>query len=315
MPHLALRLFADHGFALDSNHWLAIRGVSFQSPSASDLVHRLFETLRLTLPGASLLPALGARWIWATLCYVGVVFAMMDRTRRHTSLLGALVILSFVVMYAASPFFESYTDKSSEVAYRHLTYIIPLLVSMAVYGSVCGKGARRAVAVALIGLGCWGGLDTWVRASPPSSPAYDGAGWILGQKFGHDPHRLARLLEIAPPETRRQLAVGYGWGLAAALLAETFGGEEERIQRLIELVDRFPGHVHPWVVEGTERAFEPFVTPELDPSLLPLLRQALRENYSASPTQQHWSDPRAADDQRPRNLNRRRVPSRVESER
>jgi hypothetical protein len=156
----------------------------------------------------------------------------------------------------------------SYVSYRHVSAVLPILVLLALHGAAHGPRPARILGGLLVVAGVWGGAMALVEAPPVAPSRWRATGWILGSKLGHDPPRLEDLLRHIPEQDRAPLAFGYGWGIAATLLAPATPPAPEAVGRVAVLANAFSPLVRPRVVEGIEHAFAQDVTPALEPSLL-----------------------------------------------
>lgn len=277
-PYLAIRILADTGFALEQAPLVWLRGIDFEVPTLSALWAGWRAAWRLSLPGSSLLPAMlvsmdAARVAWGVLLVAGAILGVALATERRSAWLAAAAVVSFVSLYGASPLLLAQRDHESFVAYRHWTFIIPLLALLAVRGYSTLRMGRIALG-AIIAMGIAGGLILLDRQVPQPRPAYKPAGWILARKLGHDTPRLVQLLETAPAGARADLTFGYGWGLTATLLATPAAGVE-RVAAVTERLRSFPDELEPSLVEGALFAFQDGVTPRLDPALRAQLAERL----------------------------------------
>ncbi len=268
-PHLATRVWFDTGFELAGDNPSAVRGLEFAVPSLGELVTNTRQTVTRSLPGASLLPELGpfsagaTRLVWGIVLGLGLLTVAWNPQNRRVLLYGLVVGCTWVVLYAASPVFFGERTAAGFVAYRHFGAILPLLVLLAMNSAANGPRLAKAACLLLVLAGVWGGALSIVKATPPESPDLRAAGWILGSKLGHDPARLEALLAHVEESERRELAFGYGWGIAAAVLAPASPPAAEELGQVNDLVSVFSPVVRPRVVQGVRFAFSDGVTPRI----------------------------------------------------
>jgi hypothetical protein len=281
-PFLIVRSMLSAGFLLEGLGALSIRGESLWGARLLATPLRIVLAIGFTLPGASQLNGLGdavsmqlSRWLWMAACVSGVWLAVRTQRADRAIHAGVFVLACYLVFYAASPFFTASLGQDHFLAYRHLSYVIPLMVLLGIHGLTTNTKAWTKIGVFLVALGTVESAVATVRATPVPSPSYREAGWELGRKLGHDPERLMRLLDLAPSDTRENFAFGYGWALTGILLDGVATTDHASFTRLIGLIDRFPPPDRESVVRGAIAAFNPAFTPRLEPSMLPALRDAI----------------------------------------
>ncbi|MEO6325017.1 MAG: hypothetical protein ABIT01_08850 [Thermoanaerobaculia bacterium] len=287
--HLLVRVTVPTGFLLQPHGPLSVRGLDFLSPPLGDLLSLWRRVFSHTLPGATQLPALAGlgkeslRVGFVLVAAGGVLLAILRRETRRAAALGALVLVTWLLLYAASPLFGPRRDFDDFIYYRHLAFILPLLSLLALAGFSARRHALRLGALVLIATSIAAGVNALrdVKASVPNDTS---TGWVLAHKLGHDPDRLIRLLEVGGPR-RRDLVFGYGWGYAAALF-ETADATSpaglagvERVRRVAALV---PVELRGAFGEGIRFAFGPGITPRLDPRVLELILRALPAEVHAA---------------------------------
>jgi hypothetical protein len=264
----------DVGFQLEKLGPLSVRGMS---PSVVNLLWapvRFLAVPIVVIPGATWLPTVGGpvgtyalRLVWTAACVMGTSL-VVSRRAEPAATVGLLVLLWFFVAYAASPFYVASPLGGDYVAYRHLAFVLPLLVALAWRGVADTARWRRWFAVTLLGLGVLGALgQVGQPQGAPTVPPVRAAGWVLGRKLGHDVPRLSRLAARMPDDDRAELERGFGWGLTATVLGRGSTRGEEGLLELVELLNAFPAAVRPGLIRGVVDAFDPRATPRLEPAL------------------------------------------------
>jgi hypothetical protein len=268
----------DVGFQLEALGPLSIRGTS---PSVVNLLWapvRILAVPVAVIPGATWLPTVGGpvgtyalRLVWTVACAMGVGL-VVSRRAEPAATTGLWVLLWFFVVYAASPFYVAAPLAGDYVAYRHLVFVLPLLVALAWRGVADTGRLRRWFAATLLGLGVLGALGrVWQPRRAPTVPAVRAAGWVLARKLGHDVPRLSRLAARVPDDDRAELERGFGWGLTATVLGRRSARGAEGLVELVELLTEFPAAAQPGLARGVADAFDPRATPRLEPALQDLL--------------------------------------------
>lgn len=272
----------DVGFQLEKLGPLSVRGTS---PSVVDLLWaplRLLAVPIVVIPGATWLPTVGGplgtyalRLAWTVACGMGAGL-VLSRRAAPAAMVGVLALLWFFMAYAASPFYAASPLSGDYVAYRHLAFVLPLLVALAWRGVADAARWRRGFAVTLLGFGVLGALGQVVQSQDePAVPPMRAAGWVLGRKLGHDVPRLSRLAASMSDDDRAELERGFAWGLTATVLGRGSVRGEESLLELEELFKKFPASVRPGLVRGVADAFDPRATPRLEPALHDALRARL----------------------------------------
>lgn len=273
LPHLATRVLLDGGFDLAPSAALSVRGLEFSIPPIVELATNTRLAVTRSLPGASLLPNLGplsadsTRLLWGVLLGLGLARTAWLARSRRTLLFGLLVAGTWVVLYAASPVFFDERTGQSYVAYRHFSAVLPLLILLALHAAANGSRPIRAVGLLLVLAGVWGGARALVEVTPPESANIKAAGWVLGSKLGHDPARLEALLGQVPNQDRSDLAFGYGWGIAATVLAPASPPATDAVRRVTDLSMAFSSAIRPLVINGVRHASAPGVSPRIHPAI------------------------------------------------
>lgn len=285
---LWLRSGLDLGFGLDRPGLFWIRGEVLALPGPLALNRRLFLSVLETLPGSSLLPALGPlpavalRLSWGAILLGGLLGAAVTnapRAERKATVAALLVLATFFVAYSASPFYYGSASSPALSPYRHLLFVLPLAVAASLAG-LSRSRSTALVTVLFVCVGSAGSVATWLRSprrtAAEASSSWRGAGWQLARKLGHDPALLERVASRAPEISRGDVAAGCGWGLAAATLGSRRGREAspEALARLSRAAAGLSPSFREAAVAGLPLAFAAGTTPRIDPALLPAARAA-----------------------------------------
>jgi hypothetical protein len=128
--------------------------------------------------------------------------------------------------------------------------------------------ARRGLLV----VGLLGALNLF--SLPPYSPNALATGWVLAHKLRHDPQRLERLIEQQPTAERELLMQGIGWGCHRHR-AQSLNNSPSVPAQLTALLAGYSPPYPDALRQGLCRAFQPGVTPVLDPTRLVALKALL----------------------------------------
>jgi hypothetical protein len=99
--------------------------------------------------------------------------------------------------------------------------------------------------------------------------------WLLAKSLSTKPQVLLRISNRADISKKNELISGYAWGLAAATLKDTRGGDTLKLKTLKETLDKFGEGNNSALLEGINTAFANGVTPVLDPFYLAPLQEHL----------------------------------------
>jgi hypothetical protein len=282
LPHLLLKFIPDNGFHLETLTASEIRGVGMSDVEWVRGFKHLVTVWIKPLPASFFLSAGGTvlsiiqRLLVMVFIFSGIYFCVKNWRQQSTNRFLAVVILLFLALYAFSPFYETSANSTSYVSYRHLNYSIPLLV-MLLFNFFANTGKKGDyVLIAWISLGVLFTLLYGFTTRPLIHAEYRAAGWVLARKFGDDPEKLIRLNTMAPPEYRTELCTGFGWGITTTLLSNKTANAEVQLDRVKELIGKFPEPEKRSVMEGMKIAFAPGTTPVLDPALSEKLEYKLK---------------------------------------
>jgi len=274
LPHLFIRTFIDHGFALEELSVLSVRGLEKEGIDLSTWPGKTWAVLTAALPGSfallrmdQWLPRLLATGVLA-LIVLGVSLAWRIKDERSPALhLMILTVLVFLLALIIGPFFEPRADGNGYLYYRYFPFIAPLLVLLIIEGSGELPRYGNKVRTAWI-VGCLGASLVHMYRTPHyASPNDEATGWVLGRKFGDDPERLRRIIDGAGPVRHDPLVKGAAWGFTAALFDRRSTADTTALQEFERIWHQLPDTDHALLRQGVHRAFDPGVTPVLDPGL------------------------------------------------
>lgn len=272
--HVVVRQYADAGFHLEVDDLTSIRGTTF-SLNQMDTWKGIYRVWTGALVEAAMstrtaYPEWGrfAPYAWLSLFLAGMYGFLTSFSKDRQGRLVAINLsgaILFILVYAISPFHYQSDSIGTFVAYRHLTYVLPLL-SLCIIAGLHAFGVRSVLIAAflLLGIGASGLLFT---GEVPATTAERAAGWVLGVKFGHDPGRLAHIISSSVHD-QDLLARGAGWGMSTALFRGIPDGDQDvidqRVETLTSLVQRFPADRRPALIEGITFSFSDQVLPRLN---------------------------------------------------
>jgi hypothetical protein len=281
-PHVLVRVYVDHGFQLEQWPALSIRGLEQGGVDWATLPGRFLALWVTWLPASFHMASIQepmvqvAVRVTAVMMVVGLVGLFWRRSVVHRyELLAFGSVISFLLIMAATPFFEPRMDGNGYVYYRYFPFIAPLvsllvIVGLARVGRVGGWAAKGwVVACAVSSL-----VHMWHQRSFPM-PMDEATGWVLGRKYGHAPERLFRIVKAADPDQVDALSQGAAWGTTAALFDGRTLTDTSAIDRFERLVARWPADRWPLLNAGVIRAFDPEVTPTLDARSLPAVQKVM----------------------------------------
>ncbi len=262
LPLLYLQIFGDLGFDLLAREPFWIRGLSLNPANIIASLPNLLFVWLAPIPGASLLPGIPWRLVWAALVYVGLIVGLV-KDRSIETRWGTLFLVGYSAVYALSPTYEPSVAHTTAIAYRHLAYILPLLVLLALNGFWrLPRLWRYSLATAVILLGIGGGLARFQDTSPPEHMPIEPVGVVLAWKYGHDTPRLLALVETADIAQTDLFWQGVGGGYATIFL------DRGDVEGLLAKIGEYPPEHQPALRQGIRNAFAPGRTPVLDPRWL-----------------------------------------------
>ncbi|NBG67441.1 hypothetical protein [Acidiluteibacter ferrifornacis] len=107
-------------------------------------------------------------------------------------------------------------------------------------------------------------------------------GWVLGTKFGHDPHQLIAIIEDNKAESQ-MLIQGIGWGISTAIMTNDQIKFQDKINQQVDLFFKYPISYHEDLLEGIEFSYSDKVKPKLDQGLMNEVEEEIRKR-SATPS-------------------------------
>ncbi len=275
--HSIVKTQADAGFHLADFSADTIRGFTFRGLGEMDISH-LNSVWGDQLPGSTLLKTKDLAtngWlqgIWITLGVIGLGMLLLSRSFRDVQqgvTTGFLIVVVFMVSYAVSPFLFDNSRPPNFVAYRHLSYILPLL-SLYVIVGLSKLRLRFVLLPVYLACGVYGSCMLFAQAPRKGYPLKE-TGWILTSKFGHDPEKLSRIIERSE-YNQDEFMIGVGWGMSTLNFSSVAPGNEElleqKIQSIVLALDEFKPENRMKLIEGVRWSFEAVVDPKLDMAIL-----------------------------------------------
>ncbi|UTW63121.1 hypothetical protein KFE98_02905 [bacterium SCSIO 12741] len=284
--HVGVRTFADPGFQLDQIPSGSIRGTEFtlSDPETWKQLYKVWygplaDSLLVVPNQENVYRPIRYVWLalmgWGIMAYLRAV-KLGNRPQVPSWLLVAVFL--FLCLYALSPFYHNSPTVTHYVLYRHLCYILPLLALFVTLGLNSGK-LRQIGLVLFIGLSSYGSLLLFDQSKSEES-GEKAAGWVLALKFGHDPQRLAGLIQ---GEHEAEYVEGIGWGMGMVLLRSDSiagGSNDEQIQQLVNAMEHFPLEYHPEFIQGVQFSTQNTGTPQSEQALF----DRFLETYESSAT-------------------------------
>jgi len=279
--HFIVRGIADAGFSLEQLNVESIRGVEFLFNDLNTW-KRLYEVWLNPLAG-SIIAGLNIehsltinKYAWIFTFFLGFLgwinlFLKGNYSRRIG--FNLITILFFISLYAISPFYYDSPNLGNYVAYRHLTYIFPLIALFILVGLNSYKYKTvLSTLFLLIGIYSSGLLFTSTKKQY-NSEIDRPVGWVLGLKLGHDSERLYKIIETSNRD-KKLLLQGVGWGMSTALFKNVESHDlktiNDKTYLLLDLIDDYPNDCQHNLIDGVKFSFTDKVTPKLEKSILPL---------------------------------------------
>jgi hypothetical protein len=283
-PHLLVRSLFDHGFQLEAWSLFSIRGLERQALEGGGVATRFMDLLHTWLPASLFMAPVNISMVrvLVVLTFVAMVMALVGfiRSRRSVSVVeraAGWLVLVFLLVTAATPFFVPRSDGQGYVYYRYFPFVVPLVSLLVITGlyrwRAIGPWLSRGWVI-VCGLAT---LIHWSQQRTYPVPLDEGTGWVLGRKYGHTPERLLRIVEGAEPSRRAALYYGAAWGTTSAMFDGHTEPDDPSIARFEGVMHRWPSELRPRFNSGVQRAFDPGVTPRLDPKLLPRVQRVLED--------------------------------------
>jgi len=273
LPFLLARKFLNTGFQLESESVLSLRGVEFGNPFTLKHFGKFIAVWITTLPLSLLMPGLSLLFtaiigvILITLIAFGLKSFYKEKGLSSViKICSAGLVVTFFLFYAFSPFYSNYLPGRSYVSYRHLTYIVPFLVALVIYGYSISEKTGKMLFTSWMILCIAGTFYFTIKEPMNKQPLYKPTGWILAKKFGHDVNHLVRINSMADEKYKNDILFGYGWGLSATLFEKSI--DRSSIDQLLKIVEQFPLEKIDQVKAGVRFSFDSSVTPILDKNVL-----------------------------------------------
>lgn len=255
----------DAGFDLSHPNPFLPRGISID--------HQSFEYNNLTKFWSSILPlsfvtesTSRLKDIVAIIIIIGLI-AHVVRIKQDSKIIYVLVfVIGFGVLYSLSPYF----GKESTLHYinfRHLTYIIPILVFMVLTGwqKMFKKFNYFPVVITSFFIGL--SITTFKNNINNYEHIAQPTGWVLASKYGHEPRLITDILK--DQSQLEDYFFGVGWGTSTSLF-ETFDENNinDKLKLISDLKGAYPIEFQDDFLLGVKFSFSDGVTPKLDPELL-----------------------------------------------
>jgi hypothetical protein len=267
LVHVFVRSNLDPGFHLQQFEASSVRGLFFQASLVETYQHLSslwFGPLSRSLISGLRPPLPYLHLFWGGILLLGFIAAIFYSTQfKHQKIRTAiLLVLFFFLVYSLSPFFEDSINVGSYVAYRHLMYVLPLLLSLTFYGLLQLKWRPFSISALLL-IGFFASFQ-FLSADKSSYRAIRATGWVLGVKLGDRPKVLSKIIEHSqlPSDSLYQ---GVAWGTAYAIFNQTYSPNDPNIgtksQQLYELLNQYPPKFSCDIGGGVLYAFSDQVRP------------------------------------------------------
>jgi len=270
LPHILVRSWLQNPEALTMGTGLSIRGVPLVGAFTARQLSHLFTVPLTSLPGSLLL---SAPYFFPAIVLWGLVIAFLtggsflflrQPQDGKLRLLCIWVVSVFIVLYAAGPFGGTDYHNRSYVYYRHLTYILPFIVFMVMWGWAGSTWKKPVLCGWLILCAAAVAGYAW-QSAKMQQPAYRAAGWVLARKYGNNADHLFRMRMVVPPGAQQELITGFGWGMSSTILQQQH--DPAAAQRVCELISHCPDAYRQDLIGGIHYSFSKGITPVLDPRL------------------------------------------------
>lgn len=276
LPAIFLRYYTNAGFPYSSENG-SLRGEQWDTLLSITHARQFMTVWHQALPASFMLSSLNfissylqRDIVFGFLVCALFIFGLKFRSQHIALKFCMAVIILYMLAYAFSPFYTDDIRSKSYVAYRHMAYIIPVVVLALLY--LLLQLRRTGVFLCIFWI-CLCSLATifYCNNAKPATPAYRAAGWVLAQKYGDDRDKLMEISLLVSDNNHNEVIAGYGWGLTAALLNNKTAADTLEISSLISILSDFPEEDRYELMEGVRYAFEEKITPVLDKNILPLL--------------------------------------------
>lgn len=228
----------------------------------------------------------GAYWLLLIVVLIATAFYLKEGRNLSIQRMGAaLTVLIFVVISACNSSTAVDAAKFNFFSLRAFAYILPLFFVVMLYALNNSFSLGKKLAYSLLVV-C--GYYSYIAVShfePISAQSHKPAAWLLAKSLGTKPKVLLRISNRADISKKNDLMYGYAWGIAAATLKDTRGGDTVKLRTLKETLSKFGEGNNSALLEGINTAFANGVTPVLDPFYLAPLQEHLTKH-----SQNHESD-------------------------
>ena len=278
--HVLVRTYADAGFHLAGYENTTIRGFGLSLSELKPSEH-FWEVWTETFPRSTLLrsntiaPSGWLQNLWLRLVFIGFACLLIMRVMRASKqgvATAFFIIVTFMALYAMSPFFYDGTHRKSFIAYRHFSYILPFVAMYAIVG-LSHFRLRYVLVPLFLACGVLGSSMLFTQEPKAEDPMV-ATGWALTSKFGHDSARLTRIIDRVQVD-QKALLVGRGWGTSTLLFQDANRQDtvalHNKITMLLQMIDQYEGMNRTAVCDGMKRAFGVSVTPQLDTTILEMI--------------------------------------------
>ncbi|NOQ71615.1 MAG: hypothetical protein GQ574_06425 [Crocinitomix sp.] len=279
--HYLVRMNFDYGFELTKLDLGSIRGADFQW-SDPETYHRLYKVWTNPLAESAVViqntpyVLFAFKYIWLGFVCLGILgFLFRKKIVENAShfLIEILMVVSFVMLYAISPFYYDNDNFGNQVNYRHFSYIMPLIAFITIWG-LSFLPFKRIFTTIFLGFSIYLGIIVFT-IEPSNGNADMAAGWVLSKKFGAHPQELQTLI-VHSSYDQSELIKGVGWGVTSVFFGQVSSSDtalvNERVTELKHWKDDFLIDHEMEFNEGVEFAFDPYITPALDPALLAIIK-------------------------------------------
>lgn len=282
--HFLVRMNFDYGFELTKLDLGSIRGADFQWFNL-ETYHRIYEVWGNTLAESAVsvqnspYAFIELKYLWLILFVLGLVgFLTRKKIVENARYFkyAVVMIVAFVLLYAISPFYYDNNVFGHAFNYRHLTYIMPLIAFITLWGMSFLPFKRVCISV-FLGLSIYLGIIIFT-IEPSSDNANMEAGWVLSKKFGAHPQELQGLIMNSSYD-QSELIKGVGWGVTSVFFGQVSSGDtvlvNERVAELKKWKNDFLLNSEMEFNEGVEFAFGAYISPVLDSALLPIIKERI----------------------------------------
>lgn len=210
------------------------------------------------------------QWTWLATIFGGLLlfirFAVKNRTNQWLLLTLCFPIL-YVSLYSTSPFYLKPESTPSYVLSRHFTYIYPFLTALCIIGySQTKKTTVLTLPLFILSLL---GFHHIMGKEKIDVVLFRPTGWVLANKFGHDPNRVLQIVDMADTAHQQEILIGVGWGTSSALLSSHSANTDyaEDLSQLTTLLQQYPKEKQDQILEGIYFSFSPKVNPTIDSTI------------------------------------------------